>query len=111
MRYAKPRKYVKVSRYSIYRQILDNNSDTYLETTNQTPVKESDKDIYHEVLREEENRLDIIANNYYNNPSYWWVIAMANDLVDPFYVEAGSIIRIPNFFSLYQWKGALFGRV
>ena len=111
MRYANPRNYTKISRYSIYRQILTDDNDTYLETVNQTPVKESDKDIYHEVLKEEENRLDIIANTYYKDPSYWWAIAMANDLVDPFYVEAGSIIRIPNFFALYQWKGALFGRV
>lgn len=111
MRYAKPRKYKKISRYEIYRQIIDNNNNTYLETINSTPVMETDSDIYHEVLNEEANRLDIIANTYYHDPGYWWVLAMANDLVDPFYVEAGSIIRIPNFFALTQWKGALNGRV
>ena len=111
MRYARPRKYVKVSRYKIYRQIVENDGTTYLETVNQTPVIETESDIYHEVDITEENRLDIIANRYYNDPSLWWVIAMANDLVDPFLIKVGTIVRIPNFLSLTQWKGALYSRI
>ena len=109
--YAKPRKYKKISRYGIYRQILTEDHDTYLETINPTPVEESQQDIFHEVLREEENRLDIIANKYYNSPDLWWVIAMANNLIDPMYVKPGTIVRIPPITSLFKWKGALYGRV
>ena len=111
MKYAKPRKYVKISRYSIYRQIIDSNNDTYLETVNQTPVAESNLDKYHEVEQNEENRLDIIANKYYGSPDLWWVIAMGNNIIDPFIVKVGDIIRIPNLTSLTKWKGALYGRV
>ena len=28
--------------------------------------------------------LDSLALKYYNNPSYWWVIAYFNDIQDPF---------------------------
>lgn len=111
MRYAKPRKYRRISRYGIYRQIIDDYNETYTETTNPTPVVETDQDIYHEVLREEENRLDIISNKYYKSPEFWWVIAMANNLIDPMYVKAGTIVRVPPITSLFKWKGALYGRV
>ena len=111
MRYAKPRKYDHTSRYQIYRQIVDDNDDTYIETSNQTPVDTSNYDQYHEVQTSEENRLDIIANIYYKNPQYWWAIAMANDIIDPFTIPAGSILRIPSIISLSRWGGALYGRV
>ena len=90
MRYAKPRKYTHVSRYSVYRQIIDDNNNQYTETANQYTVDEENTDIYHEVQNEEENRLDIISNKYYNTPDYYWVIAMANDLVDPFIIKVGD---------------------
>ena len=111
MKYAKPRQYNHTSRYSIYRQIIDNNNDIYIETSNSTPVEDSTQDVYHEVLKEEENRLDIIANKYYGSPDMFWVIAMGNNIVDPFVIKAGDILRIPYFFSLTNWKGALYGRV
>ena len=111
MRYAKPRQFNHTSRYQIYRQIVDKNNDTYIETSNQTPVAESNKDLYHEVQREEENRLDIISLKYYGDPQYFWIIAMANNLVDPFIVKVGDMLRIPPFVSLTKWKGALYGRV
>ena len=111
MRYAMPTKYTNISRYSIYRQILDDDKELYLETVNQTPVDESELDRYHKVLKEEENRLDIISNNYYGTPEYYWVIALGNNLIDPMVVRPGEILRIPNFNSLKDWKGALCNRL
>ena len=111
MRYAKPRNYKHISRYGIYRQIIDNNNNAYTETVNATPVAESDNDNYHEVLKEEENRLDIISNKYYGTPEFYWAIALANGYVDPFYVKEGTIIRVPSFSDLLQWKGALYNRL
>lgn len=106
-----PRKYTNISRYSIYRQILDDDKELYLETVNQTPVDESELDRYHKVLKEEENRLDIISNKYYGTPEYYWVIALGNNLIDPMVVRPGEILRIPNFNSLKNWKGALCNRL
>ena len=111
MWYARPRKYDKVSRYQIYRLIMDNDGDTYVETTNRTPIKESERDKYHEVQKNEENRLDIISNKYYGTPEYFWMIALANDIVDPFVVKPGDVLRIPSFYSAFEWDGPLYGRV
>ena len=111
MRYAVPRQYGTISRYGIYRQILDNDTNLYLETVNQTTVDESDLDQFHEVLKEEENRLDIISYKYYGTPDYFWIIAMGNNLIDPMIVKPGEILRIPNFNSLNNWKGALCQRL
>lgn len=42
--------------------------------------------------------LDTLALSYYNNPSYWWVIAYFNDIQDAFMNlrDKFEIIRIPS---------------
>lgn len=104
--YSNPRVYEHTSRYGKYRQIVDN-LDSYIETFNQSKIPTSEDDIFHTVQKEQENRLDIIANIYYSDPSFFWVIAIANELVDPFVVQTGSILRIPSLASLYVAGGVL----
>lgn len=55
----------------------------------------------------EEGRLDIIANQYYNTPRFWWVIALANNIIDPFDIPVGTTLRIPTIISLYNKGGVL----
>jgi hypothetical protein len=45
--------------------------------------------------------LDFLAKKYYNNVSYWWIIALYNDIVDPFNVDL-DIIRIPDLYEVMQ---------
>ena len=53
-----------------------------------------DSDIY--VATETGDRLDTLANQYYNDSSLWWIIASANNLQDaPFGLKDGTILRIP----------------
>ena len=104
--YSNPRTYEHTSRYSKYRQIIDD-LNSYTETFNQSYIEKSENDQFHTVLKEQENRLDIIANIYYSDPSLSWVIALANELVDPFVVKTGSILRIPSMSSLYNNGGVL----
>lgn len=106
MQYSKPRNYDHISRYGKYRQILDS-TDVYVETFNESIIDKTDTDRFHTVLMEQENRLDIIANIYYHDPSMYWVIALANDLIDPFVVTVGSILRIPSTSALYKFGGVL----
>lgn len=40
-------------------------------------------------------RLDIIAHRYYGDEEYWWVIALANRISDPFSVRTGTRLRVP----------------
>lgn len=71
------------------------NDNRHIDTTN-------DNTRYHLVEQTERNRLDIIANIYYGDPTLYWVIAMANNMIDPFIVEPNTILKIPNRESFYD---------
>lgn len=52
-------------------------------------------DTYIETITPE--RLDILANKFYNDASLWWVIAAANGIgKGTIRVPIGTILRIPN---------------
>jgi hypothetical protein len=55
----------------------------------------SEFDNYHQITTIDVLRLDLIAYRYYVNVEYWWVIALANNILDPFNLEIGQILRIP----------------
>ena len=52
-------------------------------------------ELFHRVQPNEADRLDLIAFNYYGNSSMWWIIAIANNIIDPFIVPAGLTLKIP----------------
>lgn len=106
MRYSSPRRYDYESRYSKYRQITVDN-ETYTETFNQSIIPKSEDDIFHIVESMQANRPDIIAKIYYNDATWYWVILLANNIVDPFTIDAGTILRIPPTSTLYNNDGVL----
>lgn len=55
---------------------------------------ESPKDQYYAI--EVDDRLDTIAFKFYGNSKLWWVLADCNNIIDPFLLEVGSNIVIPN---------------
>ncbi len=51
-------------------------------------------DIY--IYSKEGDRLDLLANQYYNDTTLWWIIAKANHLgKGSLHIEPGKQIRIP----------------
>lgn len=43
------------------------------------------------------DKVDQIANSFYNDPTQWWRIADANpEILDWTFLQAGTLIRIPN---------------
>ncbi len=44
------------------------------------------------------DRLDLIANNYYGDSRMWRAIAEKNDLEDPFNLEPGQLLTMPNVY-------------
>tara|TARA_Y100000389_G_C17430586_1_gene502315 strand:+ start:830 stop:1138 length:309 start_codon:yes stop_codon:yes gene_type:complete len=57
----------------------------------------SPNDIY--IISKATDRLDLLANDYYGDVRYWWVISKANpDKVkrDSFFINPGLQIRIPS---------------
>jgi hypothetical protein len=73
-------------------------SDTgknYLASTIYPKIKPNDNDLY--IISEGGDRLDLLANKYYNDKTKWWIIATANNINDAtFYVEPGIQLRIPS---------------
>jgi hypothetical protein len=51
--------------------------------------------VYHTVEQNEENRLDLIAYKFFQDPSYWYPIALYNSLYDPLCLPIGTELAIP----------------
>lgn len=42
-------------------------------------------------------KLDVVANNFFDDPTLWWVIAVYNNINEPsLYVKDRQYLRIPN---------------
>lgn len=41
------------------------------------------------------DRFDHLAARFLGDDRYWWVIALANDIVYPFGIAPGTVLRIP----------------
>lgn len=50
---------------------------------------------YAEYTWEFGDRLDRLANKYYQDDQYWWVIALVNSIKYPLGIKVGTVIRIP----------------
>ena len=102
LEYVSPRVYPTLSRYSVVDRLYDSEVGTYYHSTvDKASIPESDNDTYITVDRQSTNRLDVIANRVYGFSPYWWVIAVANDIIDPFNVPYGTVLRCPPLVSLY----------
>jgi len=83
----------------IYTNTKENKSKKrFMESTIYPKILPNDNDLY--IITEQSDRLDILANKYYNNPNMWWIIATANNISDAnFFVEPGIQLRIPSDIS------------
>lgn len=84
------------SRYT-YNEVLKvkETKKSYLESTIYPKIKPNNNDLY--IISEQGDRLDLLANKYYSDPTLWWIIATANNINDAtFYVEPGVQLRIPS---------------
>jgi len=82
------------SRYSRTEEKTDDDGKRVFKTTIFRSLERRDSDEFIEV--EEARRLDILAQEFYDDKDLWWVIAQTNNLdSDSFFVEAGTRLRIP----------------
>lgn len=52
------------------------------------------------------NRPDAIAHQFYGNSKYWWLIAMRNNITDPFYeFYKGRTLMIPDLIASKKLLG------
>ncbi len=70
----------------------------YLESTIYPKIKPTNEDIY--IIATQSDRLDLLAAKYYGDPTYWWIISVANNLNDAsLAIESGKQLRIPGNIS------------
>ena len=83
-----------MSRYATTKQIKDDNKNRKAETTIISTTPPTDSDIYINVTTPE--RLDLLANQFYNDATQWWIIAVANGLgKGTLFTPENIILRIP----------------
>jgi hypothetical protein len=92
-----------MNRYQNIRITIADNKPSY-QTTKYPEIPLSDSDIY--VYATQGDRFDILANQYYDDQSLWWIISIANTAVagtslpsdlpqDSLVIPEGKQIRIP----------------
>jgi len=84
-------------------QIISGSNSTIkrLETTTYPEFERKEDDIY--IISRKLERLDLLADRYYDDSRFWWVIARANNLgKGSLTIPAGKQIRIPqNITDIY----------
>lgn len=72
----------------------DQDGKQYYQTLILPEIDISTDDDY--VVVTQQKRLDHLAQEYYNDPTLWWVIALANNISKPsLIVDSGTQLRIP----------------
>lgn len=74
-------------------QFTKTQQDRY-QTTRYPKFPNQESDLY--IISREGDRLDLLANEFYEDPRYWWVLAEANNIgKGTMIIPAGLQIRIP----------------
>lgn len=92
------REYDRVSRYSVFPYYLNRVDEKYIYGIT-AQLNKNTKYVAHKVIRGD--TLDNLALYYYNNPTYYWVIADFNSISDPYSeLKIGTTLKIPTFSSI-----------
>lgn len=75
---------------------------TFLPSYKKRVVTESPLDVFHELTAGEVGKLDLVSYKYYGTPYLWWVIALANKILNPLTVQAGTRLRVPALDEVYR---------
>lgn len=102
-----------ISRYKGLRQVahMPESYDRYISLEVANPFTTHAEIQYYDVPGYQENRLDLIANQFLGSAQYSWIIAMFNDIEDGFTVHAGQRIMIPKSFTALFNDGEILAPV
>jgi hypothetical protein len=84
------------SRYRFCRLHVTDKGAYYWGTRPPVKIPASGNDIFHRVTQAEERRIDLIAHKYYGDVRLWWIIAEANNIINPISLQTGRVLRIPS---------------
>ena len=89
-----------MQRYDNAQILNDKNGKRYYQSALLPEINTSDTDDF--IIVTEQKRLDHLAQDYYNDATLWWIIALANNLSSPtLIVPIGMQIRIPTNINSY----------
>lgn len=91
-----------LSRYNKIRMLLREDGIPVQETFDRPDIVTSSADRFFEVTQPFVNRPDLVSRLYYGTEQLYWVIALANDMIDPFIeTTVGKQLRIPDRDTLF----------
>jgi len=100
-----------ISRYDKFTKVRSDPTDYYRLETFPSITAQDLADVSHNVIVwKETDKMDALATDILGDASYWWIICLMNDLVNPFSYDLlpGTLLKIPNdvdvIFSLIQQK-------
>ncbi len=90
--------YNRLSRYSLF-PIYYNTLDDKYESSTTAYLDDSTEYLLHKV--QQNDNYDTIALQYYNNPTYYWIICSFNHIQDPFVPPVpGTYVKVPVMSSI-----------
>ena len=93
------KEYDRISRYSVFPYYYNQVDDKYIYGLTSNLKKDIGSFVVHIV--KENDTLDSIALYYYNNPTYYWIIADFNSIQDPYEdLKIGSKLKVPTFSNI-----------
>ena len=117
IQYCNCREYNHLCRHRGLRQVVhspENIENRFISLENPNPyqfTQDSRSVKYHTVTTDEENRLDIIAKQYFGSEKYAWILAYYNNIEDGFTVRAGRKLVMPKDISVLFNNGQLLAPV
>tara|TARA_R110001632_G_scaffold121319_2_gene234014 strand:- start:977 stop:1279 length:303 start_codon:yes stop_codon:yes gene_type:complete len=83
-----------MDRYQHNRPIIKKDNKRIQGQTLYPPIIPKSTDLY--IVSRDGQRLDTLANEYYQDPRMWWVLAQANNITGgTLFVPPGTQLRIP----------------
>ena len=87
-----------------FSDFLSYEGESFFDTPDFPKFPESDQDRFVIVTDQYLGRLDLVANDFYQDVDLWWVIALVNDIrVVPDGMSLGMKIRIPPIFQVRKY--------
>lgn len=98
------------SRYRSAIVTTNRSNKNFIILRRQLELEEDQGDTFFTVTQEILRRPDLIAQSFYGNTEYWWVIYEFNGIKDPmFELRLGQILRIPELSRVLAAIAALEG--
>lgn len=83
------------NRYSNIDVLKNNEGIRYYKNVLYPQIPLFENDIY--VITGDGDRFDLLANQFYNDSTLWWIISIANEILNQgsMYIPVGTQLRIP----------------